>query len=74
MLSKASQLFFFQIYIVLPLGSWWKFIVSVFVGKVKIVSLNVNGRNSPVIKTQCISLYSALNADMAYVPELHLGP
>lgn len=48
--------------------------MSVFVGKVKIVSLNVNGRNSPVIKTQCISLYSALNADMAYVPELHLGP
>lgn len=42
--------------------------------KVKIVSLNVNGLNSPVKKSQYISLYSALNADMAYVSELHLGP
>lgn len=48
--------------------------MSVLVGKVKIVSLNVNGLISPVIKTQYINLYSALNADMAYVPELHLGP
>lgn len=48
-------------------------IVSVFVDKVKIVSLNVNGLNSPVKKNPYISLYSALSADMAYVQELHLG-
>lgn len=48
--------------------------MSVFVDKVKIVSLNVNGLNSPVKKSPYISAYSALNADMAYVQELHLGP
>lgn len=41
-----------------------------FVAKVEIVSLNDNGSNSPVKKSQCSSLFSALNADMAYVQEL----
>lgn len=47
--------------------------MSVFVGKGKIVSLNVNGINSPVKKSPYISLYPALNADVAYVRELHLA-
>ena len=38
------------------------------------VSLGDNGFNNPVKKSQYINLYSALNADMAYVQELPLGP
>lgn len=50
------------------------FVCLFFVGRIKIVSLNVNGPNSPVKKIQYISPYSALNADVAYAQELHLAP
>lgn len=48
--------------------------MSVFVAKVKVVSLDDNGLNNPVKRRRYFNLYSALNADIVYIQELHLGP